>query len=246
MTDRSVRTEASAAYDREVTADVDIVPIATAIGDRARAAMLSALHEGVPLPGGELARRAGIASSTASEHLARLVDAGLVRAERRGRHRFYTLAGDEVARAWEALALIAPPQEVRTLRAASVGAALAEARTCYDHLAGRLGVAVTDSLVAAGALDDRDGGLALGNERGPLEELGVDVEERRGRRPLVLCCIDWSERRPHVAGALGAAIASRCLERGWIQRLPSTRAVRVTDAGRAGLSRALGLDLTAR
>src|SRR5690242_17340875 len=141
MTDRSVRTEASAAYDREVTADVDIVPIATAIGDRARAAMLSALHEGVPLPGGELARRAGIASSTASEHLARLVDAGLVRAERRGRHRFYTLAGDEVARAWEALALIAPPQEVRTLRAASVGAALAEARTCYDHLAGRLGVA---------------------------------------------------------------------------------------------------------
>src|SRR5690348_6171067 len=164
--------------------------------------MLSALHEGSPLPGGELARRAGIASSTASEHLAQLVDAGLVRGERRGRHRFYALAGDDVARAWEALALIAPPKEVRTLRAASVGAALAEARTCYDHLAGRLGVAVTDALVAGGALDDRDGGLALGEEHTQLAALGIDVAAQRGRRPLVLCCIDWSERRPHVAGAL--------------------------------------------
>jgi DNA-binding transcriptional ArsR family regulator len=229
-----------------VNADVDIARIATVIGDRARAAMLSALHEGTPLPGGELARRAGIATSTASEHLARLVDAGLVRAERRGRHRFYALARDEVAHAWEALALIAPPKEVRTLRAASVGAALAEARTCYDHLAGRLGVAVTDALLAAGALDDRDGGLSLGEERSPLATLGVDVEALRGRRPLVLRCIDWSERRPHVAGALGAAIAARCLERGWIERLPSTRAVRITEAGRKGFKRALGLDPPAR
>jgi len=229
-----------------VTADVDIACIATVIGDRARAAMLSALHEGAPLPGGELARRAGIGSSTASEHLARLVGAGLVRAERRGRHRFYSLAGDEVARAWEALAVIAPPKEVRTLRAAAVGAALVEARTCYDHLAGRLGVAVTEALVAAGALDDRGGGLTLGGERGPLADLGVEVEELRSRRPLVLRCLDWSERRPHVAGALGAAIASSCLERGWIERLPSTRAVRVTDAGRMGFSRSLGLDLAAR
>lgn len=229
-----------------MTADVDIARVATVIGDRARAAMLSALHEGRPLPGGELARRAGIASSTASEHLARLVDAGLVRAERRGRHRFYALAGDDVARAWEALAVIAPPKEVRTLRAASVGAALAQARTCYDHLAGRLGVAVTDALVAAGALDDRGGGLALGDERAPLVELGVDVGALNGRRPLVLRCVDWSERRPHVAGAVGAAIAASFLERRWIERLPSTRAVRVTDAGRTGLARALGLDLAAR
>jgi DNA-binding transcriptional ArsR family regulator len=228
-----------------VTADVDIARIATVIGDRARAAMLSALHEGTPLSGGELARRAGIASSTASEHLARLVDAGLVCAERRGRHRFYSLAGDEVARAFEALAVIAPPKEVRTLRAASVGAALAEARTCYDHLAGKLGVAVTDRLIAAGALDDR-GGLSLGDERGPLAALGVEVDALQTRRPLVLRCIDWSERRPHVAGALGAAIAASCLDHGWIERLPSTRAVRVTDAGRQGLSRALGLELAAR
>jgi DNA-binding transcriptional ArsR family regulator len=229
-----------------MTADVDIARIATAIGDRARAAMLSALHEGKPLSGVELARRAGIARSTASEHLARLVDASLVRAERRGRHRFYSLAGEDVARAWEALAVIAPPVEVRTLRAATVGAALAEARTCYDHLAGRLGVAVTDALVAAGALDDSGGGLALGEERGALEALGVEVDALRGRRPLVLRCIDWSERRPHVAGALGAAIAARCLERRWIERLASTRAVSVTDAGRDGLSAALGLRLAAR
>jgi DNA-binding transcriptional ArsR family regulator len=229
-----------------MTADVDIARVATAIGDRARAAMLSALHEGKPLPGGELALRAGVASSTASEHLARLVDAGLVRAERKGRHRFYSLAGEDVARAWEALAVIAPPMEVRTLRAASVGAALAEARTCYDHLAGRLGVAVTEALVAAGALDDRDGGLTLGDDRGALEALGVEVEALRGRRPLVLRCIDWSERRPHVAGAVGAAIASCCLERGWIERLASIRAVRVTQAGREGFLGALGLELAAR
>lgn len=236
----------SAAYDPDVDADVDIAGIATVIGDRARAAMLSALHEGSALPGGELARRAGVAPSTASEHLARLVEAGLVGVERRGRHRFYSLAGDEVAHAWEALALLAPRARVRTLKAASVGAALAEARTCYDHLAGRLGVAVTDALLAAGALDDGDGGLRLGPDRAAFGALGVEVDALRGRRPLVLGCLDWSERRPHLAGALGAAIAGRCLERRWVERLPSTRAVRVTEAGRKGFARALGLDLDGR
>ena len=229
-----------------MTADVDIARVATVIGHRTRAAMLSALHEGAPLPGGELARRAGVATSTASEHLARLVDTGLVDVERRGRHCFYRLSSDEVAHAWEALSLIAPPREVRTLRAASVGAALAEARTCYDHLAGRLGVAVTDALLDAGAIVDRDGGFVLGEERGALDALGVEVDSLPGRRPLVLRCIDWSERRPHTAGALGAAIAAGCLERRWVERLPSTRAVRITDAGREGFCAALGLDLAAR
>jgi len=156
------------------------------------------------------------------------------------------LASEDVARAWEALSLIAPPKEVRTLRAAAVGTALAQARTCYDHLAGRLGVAVTDALLGAGAVVDRDGGFLLGSKRGSLDALGVDVDSLSGRRPLVLRCIDWSERRPHIAGALGAAIAASCLERGWVERLPSTRAVRVTEAGREGFRAALGLDLDAR
>jgi DNA-binding transcriptional ArsR family regulator len=229
-----------------VTADVDIPRIAGLIGDRARAAMLSALHEGSPLAGGELARRAGVRASTASEHLAQLVGAGLVSAERRGRHRFYTLASDDVARAWEALSLIAPGQEVTTLRAASLGAALAEARTCYDHLAGRLGVAVTERLLAAGAVVERDGSFVLGEAGDLLPSLGIDIAELRGRRPLVLRCLDWSERRPHLAGALGAAVAAACLERRWIERLPGTRAVRVTEAGRRGFTRALGLRLARR
>jgi DNA-binding transcriptional ArsR family regulator len=229
-----------------VSADVDIARVATAIGDRARAAMLSALHEGTPLPGGELARRAGVTAPTASEHLARLVDTGLVSVERRGRHRFYALAGADVAHAWEALALIAPRQEVTTLRAASVGEAIAEARTCYDHLAGRLGVAVTDRLLAAGALEERDGAFVVGDAAELLPELGIDVHALRGRRPLVLRCLDWSERRPHVAVALGAAIAAACLEHRWIERLPGTRAVRVTGAGRKGFAAALGLDVAPR
>jgi DNA-binding transcriptional ArsR family regulator len=229
-----------------VTADVDIARIAAVIGHRTRVAMLSALHEGTPLPAGELARRAGVAASTACEHLAHLVDAGLVDVEPRGRHRFYRLAGDEVARAWEALSLLAPRQEVHTLQAASVGAALTEARTCYDHFAGRLGVAVTDALIGTGVLVERDGGFVLGKRRAPLTALGVEVHSLRGRRPLVLRCIDWSERRPHVAGALGAAIVARCLGRGWVERLPSTRAVRVTEAGVEAFRAALGLDFGAR
>ena len=233
-------------YDDDVTSDVDIAGIATVIGDRTRAAMVSALHEGAPLPGGELARRAGVTAPTASEHLARLVDSGLVSVERRGRHRFYTLAAEEVARAWEALALIAPRQGVTTLRAASVGAALAEARTCYDHLAGRLGVAVADCLLAAGTLEERDGSFVVGDADALLPALGIDVAELRGRRPLVLRCLDWSERRPHVAGALGAAIASTFLELRWIERVPRTRAVRITEAGREGFAATLGLRLAPR
>jgi len=172
----------SASYDLTVTADVDIARVATAIGHRARATILSALHEGTPRPGGELGRRAGIAASTASEHLAHLVDAGLVAVDRRGRHRFYRLASDDVAHAWEALSLIAPPKEVRTLRAASVGAALAQARTCYDHLAGRLGVAVTDALLGAGAVVDRDGGAARSSRCSAARAAGAHATNRRRPR----------------------------------------------------------------
>jgi hypothetical protein len=149
-----------------------------------------------------------------------------------------------VARAWEALSLLAPRREVSTLKAASAGEALAEARTCYDHLAGRLGVALADRLLAAGTLEERDGGFVIGDATRLLPALRIDLESLRGRRPLVLRCLDWSECRPHVAGALGAAIATRCFEQGWIERLPSTRAVRITAAGREGFT-ALGLQTAA-
>ncbi len=212
-------------------ADVDVSPVAALLGDPARARIAQALHDGRALPAGELARRAGVSASTASEHLARLVEGRLLAVERTGRHRYFRLANAEVAHAIEALAAIAPPAPVRSLREASIGDALAEARTCYDHLAGKLGVQITETLLECGALVDVANGFAPGEDiDAALATLGI--EKLPARRPFALRCIDWSERRPHVAGALGAAICGRALEAGWIERLPTSRAVRVTAAGR--------------
>ncbi|HEX5448793.1 MAG TPA: winged helix-turn-helix domain-containing protein [Gaiellaceae bacterium] len=212
-------------------ADVDVSGVAALLGDPARARIAQALHDGRALPAGELARRAGISPSTASEHLSRLVEGRLLAVERTGRHRYFRLANAEVAHAIEALAAIAPPAPVRSLREASIGDALAEARTCYDHLAGKLGVQITDALLQRNALI----AVADGFEPGPQLEASLaalGVRSLPTRRPLALRCIDWSERRPHVAGALGAAICTRALEARWVERLPASRAVRVTSAGR--------------
>lgn len=211
-------------------ADVDVSPVAALLGDPARARIAQALHDGRALPAGELARRAGISPSTASEHLSRLVEGGLLAVERTGRHRYFRLANAEVAHAIESLAAIAPPAPVRSLREASIGDALAEARTCYDHLAGKLGVQLTDALLQRGALIAAAGGFEAGPHLdASLAALGV--RSLPTRRPFALRCIDWSERRPHVAGALGAAICTRALEARWVERLPTSRAVRVTSAG---------------
>ena len=228
-----------------MTADVDIAPVAALLGDTARAAMLSALSDGRAQAAGELAQRAGIAPSTASRHLARLVDADLLVVENGGRHRYFRIANADVAHAIEALALIAPRQPVRSLKEANAGSALTAARTCYDHLAGRLGVAVTASLVDRSALAEENGGFETGAAATTVfGELGVDLDEVRSRRrPFALRCLDWSERRPHVAGALGAAIAARALEAGWVERRPGTRALRVTGPGREALAAKLDVDL---
>jgi DNA-binding transcriptional ArsR family regulator len=227
-----------------MASDVDIGSVAALIGEPARAAMVSALHDGRSLPAGELARRAGVSASTASGHLARLVDGGILAAERSGRHRYFRLAGGEVAAAWEALAPLAPPRPVRSLREAKVGEALAHARTCYDHLAGKLGVAVADALVARRAIVP----AAAGFEPGPqaddvLSRLGVDLDAvERSRRPWARRCVDWSERRPHVAGALGAAIAGRALDAAWVARMNTSRALRITPAGRVAFADLLGVE----
>jgi DNA-binding transcriptional ArsR family regulator len=224
-----------------VVADRDIAPVAALLGDPARADIVTALNDGRSLPAGELARRAGIAPSTASEHLARLVEGGLLAVETTGRHRYFRLASAEVADAIEALALLARPRPPRTLREASIGEALAAARTCYDHLAGALGVALTDALLRKRALAERDGSFVLGPAAAMvLAPLGVDPAALPPRRPAVRRCIDWSERRPHLAGALGAAICARAREQRWIEPLPQSRAVRVTAAGRNAFA-SLGL-----
>ena len=213
--------------------DADIAPVAALLGDPARAEIVSALNAGRALPAGELARRAGVAPSTASEHLARLVDGGLLAVETTGRHRYFRIASDDVAHAIEALSVLAQPRAPRNLREASIGDALAAARTCYDHLAGTLGVAVTDALLRERALDDQAGSFVLGPRvEEVLLPLGVDPSTLPSRRPAVRRCIDWSERRPHLAGALGAAICVRAREQGWIEPLPGSRAVKVTAAGR--------------
>jgi len=222
-----------------------VVSLARVLGEPARAEMLDAMLDGMPHPAGELARRARVAPSTASEHLSRLREVGLVSAEVSGRQRLYRLSSPEVAEALEALARVAAPEPVSSLRAATRGEALRLARTCYDHLAGRVGVAVADALVARRALALDDGSYRL-TRRGEkvLEELGLDVEAARAqRRAFARACVDWTERRPHLAGSLGAELARAFLGHDWLRRRPHDRALIVTEAGREAFARELAIDV---
>ena len=242
--------------DTATSGDADIAPVAALMGEPARAAVLMALIDGRALAASTLAAEAGVAASTLSAHLARLVDGGLVTVEASGRHRYFRITRPEVADAVEALARLAPCRPVRSLRQGTHAEAIRRARTCYDHLAGRLGVALLDALLANRVLraetdpDARpDPVLGAGrsrryvltkNGRAQIAELGVEGEAT-GRRPLTRYCLDWSEQRPHLAGALGADLLRRFVELGWVVR-GERRVVQVTDAGRAGLMREIGVD----
>ncbi len=207
--------------------------------------MLTVLLGGAPVTVTELARAAGVTPSTASLHLARLARQRLVAAEPAGRERHYRLAGPAVAEALEALQRIADPPSVGSLSGASAAERLRAARSCYDHLAGRLGVAVTDALVARGHLRSRRDAFEL-TETGEswIRSLEVDVEALRAqRRSFAPQCQDWSERRPHLAGALGATLLQRFLERRYVTRRPRERALLITSAGELALRRELGIEL---
>jgi DNA-binding transcriptional ArsR family regulator len=222
-----------------------VAGVAALLGDPTRAVMLDALMDGRARPAGELARTAGIAPSTASEHLARLVAGRLLVVEPNGRERRYRLASAEVADVLEALSRLGSEAPVSSLRTAGRRDALQAARTCYDHLAGRLGVAVTDALVARDLLRPRDGSFDLSEDGAVfLTEIGVDVEGARVRkRVFARSCLDWSERRPHLAGALGAALADAALGHGWVRRRPHDRALDVTPNGNQALRGLLGVVL---
>ncbi len=220
--------------------------LAALIADETRAACLLALLDGRAWTAGELARHAGVAASTLSEHLGKLVAGGLLAEERQGRHRYVRLADAGVAQLVEELtAQVAPQaaQRPRNLRESSAGFAMARARTCYDHLAGRLGIAVTDALTARGLLR-QDTGFALTDAGvGWFDSAGIRLD-RTGRRPLARACLDWTERRPHLAGVSGAALCRHALEVGWCVRIGSERAVKVTPPGERAFGKLLGIDAT--
>jgi DNA-binding transcriptional ArsR family regulator len=226
-----------------------LAAVAAVLADPTRATFCVALLDGRAWTASELATLAGVSAPTATGHLHRLVDSGLCTERRQGRHRYVQLADPETAALIESLAghSQAPAAASSGLRASTASAALARGRTCYDHLAGRLGVAVTDAMTDRGFLD-RTAGFALSDKGRDwmTTALGVDTAAwSRSRRPAVKECLDWTERRSHLAGLAGAAVCTRFLESGWVRRIGSTRAVRLTDAGAEALGDLLALDTTA-
>ncbi len=224
---------------------MDISGVAAAIGDPSRAAMLTALMDGRALPASVLAYWAGITPQTASAHLGRLVEAGLVRGEADGRQRSYRLANEQVAQALEALMVLAPHRPRARVPAAEDGALFPHARLCYDHLAGTLGVRVLAALVGRRLLVARGKDFEVSTKGTAwFAALGIDVSGvRRRRRHFARACLDLTERRHHLAGSLGAALAANLIKRGWLRRRPEGRAVSVSTAGQTALKQELGISL---
>jgi DNA-binding transcriptional ArsR family regulator len=236
----------------------DIASAAALLADPSRARILLALADGRALPASRLATEAGVSPSTTSTHLAKLTSAGLLSVESNGRYRYYRLAGPEVGHLIEALQRVAPEVPVRSLRADAEGRAMREARTCYDHLAGRIGVELMAAMLRLGCLSggdgnfdpadsDGDGPIGFGHDvdyaltdsgRRFLDDFGVALERRRKE---VRYCVDWSEQRHHLAGALGQGLLARVTELGWIAPAARGRSVRVTDEGRKGFAETFGI-----
>jgi DNA-binding transcriptional ArsR family regulator len=239
--------------------DVDLAAVGALVADRRRCQILLALNDGRALPASVLADEAGVARSTASSHLAKLTEAGFLTVRTEGRNRYYRIAGPQVGELLEKLTALAPTRPVRSLREGSRAAQLRCARTCYDHLAGRLGVGLMTAMLDRGQLTGGDGEhhpSADGTDRlsapghdldyqvtAPgwtfLGELGVQVPDTR--RQLIRYCVDWSEQRHHLAGALGRSILDRFLAADWVRRRDHNRGIRVTPAGEAVLADRFGI-----
>ena len=244
--------------------DADIASVGALVADPARARVLLALGDGRALPATVLAGEAGVAASTASAHLGKHVKGGLLVVERHGRQRYFRIAGPEVADLIEALARLSPAAPVRSLRQGTQAQAVRFARTCYDHLAGMVGTELMSAMLERELLTGGDGvfepgaadddrlsspGFALdyrltASGADQLREFGIDFETLPRRRPLIRYCVDWSEQRHHLAGSLGAAMATRMFELGWLSRARNSRAVHLSEDGRAGLKRRFGLELS--
>jgi DNA-binding transcriptional ArsR family regulator len=220
--------------------------IASLAGDPARAAMLVALTDGRALTAGELARAAGVAPQTASGHLHRLTCAGLVAMERQGRHRYHRLASQQVAQMLESIMRVASDAALprKPVSTGPRDTALRAARTCYDHLAGQLGVSLADGLVRGGHIELSHDSAAVTDDGEKLfRDLGLNLAPPRRTRLLCRPCLDWSERRPHLAGRLGAALCAHCFADGWVRRIEGTRALTITPRGRRQFRSVFGLSL---
>jgi DNA-binding transcriptional ArsR family regulator len=215
----------------------DLARIAALVGDPARANMLTALMGGTALTASELAMEAGVSLPTASSHLAKLGDGGLVTVASQGRHRYYGLAGPQVAAMLEAIMGVADAVGPKRARPGPKDGAMRQARICYDHLAGEMGVALYDRLSAAGLVCD--GGQRVSEQgRQWFEAFGIDVGAlARSRRPLCKACLDWSVRRSHLAGSLGAAMLEQFIQRRWARREKDSRVIAFSPQGRQQFDR---------
>jgi DNA-binding transcriptional ArsR family regulator len=225
--------------------DSRLAEIAALVGDPARANILTALLDGRALTASELAYFAGVSPQTASGHLAKLTESRMLALQKQGRHRYYRLATPQVGRMIESIMEVAIAAPERYRPRSKVDVALRTARTCYDHFAGRLGVGLTEALGARGH-------LVLADEAGEVTEAGIEflsgfgldlAEARKRRRAYCRPCLDWTERRPHLGGAVGAALAARCFELRWVERQRDSRALTITAAGRGGLEDVFALKL---
>ncbi|MFK3814926.1 ArsR/SmtB family transcription factor [Bacillus velezensis] len=223
----------------------NIAKVASLLSDPTRSSILLSLMDGRIHPAGELAYFAKIKPQTASFHLQKLLEAQLISVEKHGRHRYYKLASADAAKVIEQLLSISPDSKVKSFNDSKEKSDLHFARTCYDHLAGYIGVQVTHSLVEQGFLRKTDLHFEVTSEGSLfLKDFGVDEEKQRNkRRAFALCCLDWSERQHHLAGALGHALLDRMLELQWIVRMPKTRAIKVTQNGKAAFEKYFKLSI---
>jgi len=227
------------------TPNLALAEVGALIGDPARANILAALIDGRAFTATELSGIAGVAPQTTSGHLAKLRDANLLKLERQGRHRYYRLASPLVGDMLESVMALASMQlPARHSRPSRLDQAMRTARSCYDHVAGKLGVALADSLIARGSVVLGDGGgevTAVGARF--LAEFGAELAPRGSRRPLCRPCLDWSERRWHLAGGVGAGLYKRCLDLKWLERRRDSRALTITPAGTRGFAETFGVRL---
>jgi DNA-binding transcriptional ArsR family regulator len=219
----------------------DIAFVASLLGDPARANMLTALMRGPALTAGELAREAGVTAQTASSHLSKLEKGGLVLVRKQGRHSYFALADADVGSVLEGLMGLAARAGHQRTRHGPSEPAMRNARVCYDHLAGDMGVAMLDGLVAQGRITDADAPALTADGEAFVAKLGIDLAPlRQARRPLCKSCLDWSVRRSHLAGALGGAMLTRFYALGWAARVKDSRTVSFSPAGRMAFAKTFG------